>query len=165
MAKPNGLVKISGNLLENPKVLRRLKRELRTYSLIVLVGGGQSINEIFEEGGWEIKFCPLGWVFETLEQRQAARDELERNQALMQDLLDEKGIEARVEIPVRYVGNVLCHENGDVMILSAYNGFDKFFIFTLKSRVKAKQEWLKQIAKCFQHIAEGKLDKIEVVGF
>ena len=100
-----------------------------------------------------------------MEERQLARDILEKNQALVQDLLDEKGINARVVIPSRTIATVLCPENGDVMVLSAYIGFDKILIFTKKNMVKAKRRWLKKVANVFQHIEKGELDKIKVVGF
>jgi polyribonucleotide nucleotidyltransferase len=165
MAKPNLLIKLSGSLLENPEVFSRIKKESKKYSIVILAGGGESINKIFEEKGWKIQFCPLGRVTKTLEQRQMAKNILEKNQAKIQDLLDKKGISARVEIPVREHGNVLCHENGDVAVLSVYCGYDKILIFTKKSMVKAKRKWLKKVAECFQHIEPGELDKIEVVGF
>jgi hypothetical protein len=154
MAKPNLLIKLSGSLLENPEVFSRIKKESKKYSIVILAGGG-----------WKIQFCPLGRVTKTLEQRQMAKNILEKNQAKIQDLLDKKGISARVEIPVREHGNVLCHENGDVAVLSVYCGYDKILIFTKKSMVKAKRKWLKKVAECFQHIEPGELDKIEVVGF
>ncbi|MCK4554488.1 hypothetical protein KAU19_06060 [Candidatus Parcubacteria bacterium] len=165
MAKPNGLVKISGDGLRNKNVLERLKKFSEKYSTAIIVGGGTDINNAFKEKGYESEFCPLGRITETLEERQLARDILEKNQAIVQDLLDEKGINARVVIPSRTIATVLCPENGDVMVLSAYIGFDKILIFTKKNMVKAKRLWLKKVANVFQHIKKGELDKIEVVGF
>jgi hypothetical protein len=165
VAKPNVLVKISGNLLVNQDVLDWLRQLSGHYSLVVVPGGGGDINKAFKERGFEIKFCPLGRVTKSLEERQVARDVLEKNQALMQDLLDENGIEARVEIPVRTFGTVLCHENGDILVLSVYNGFDSIYILTSKNTVEAKRRWLEQLAVCFQHIEKGELNKIEVIGF
>jgi hypothetical protein len=165
MAKPNVLVKISGNLLQNPKVGKWLKRLSRENSLVIIAGGGEDINKAFKERGFEIKFGPMGRITKTLGERQVARDVLEKNQALIQDLLDKKGINARAVIPAREIGTVLCLENGDVMVLSAYNGFDRIFVLTLKNKVKEKQFWIKQLAACFQHIEKGELDKIRVMGF
>ena len=165
MAKPNALVKISGNLLQNQKVLNWLKELCGQYFLAIVTGGGEDINKVFRERGFEINFSPMGRITKNLEERQVARDTLEINQALMQDLLDENGIEARVEIPIRYFATVLCPENGDILVLDVYNGYDKIFILTLESKVEEKRLWLKQLAACFQHITKGKLDKIEVIGF
>jgi len=81
------------------------------------------------------------------------------------DMIDGKGINARAVIPARDIATVLCLENGDVFVLSAYNGFDKIYLLTLMSNVDKKLLWLEQLAKCFKHIEEGKLDKIEVKGF
>ena len=158
-------MKISGDLLKNQKALMRLKKFSKNYSTVVIVGGGTDINDAFSKEGYESRFCPLGRITDTLEERQLARNVLERNQALVQDLLDEQGINARAVIPFREVGTVLYPENGDVMILSSYIGFDKILIFTKRSRVKEKRAWLKQVAEVFQHIEKGELDKIEVIGF
>lgn len=165
MAKPNMIVKISGSLINNEKVLRWLKDLSGQNSLVIISGGGEDINEAFRERGFQIRFGPMGRITRTLEERQVARDVLEKNQAILQDLLDEKGINGRAVIPAREIGTVLCLENGDVMVLSAYNGFDKIFVLTSESKVEEKRLWLKQLAKCFQHIEKGELDKIEVMGF
>ena len=165
MAKPNVLVKISGNLLEKEEVIEWLKEISEQYSVVILIGGGEQINEAFRERGFEIRFGPLGRITKSLEERQLARDILEKNQALIQDMIDEKGINARAVIPARDIATVLCLENGDVFVLSAYNGFDKIYLLTLMSNVDKKLLWLEQLAKCFKHIEEGELDKIEVMGF
>lgn len=165
MAKPNAFVKISGNLLEKEEVIEWLKELSKQYFIAICIGGGEQINEAFKEKGFNIKFGPLGRITESLEERQLARDILEKNEALTQDLIDEKGINARVIIPVETIATVLCHVNGDVMALSVYNGFDRIFLLTLKDRVEKKRLWVEEVAKIFEVIEKGKLDKIEVIGF
>lgn len=165
MAKPNAFVKISGNLLENTKVIEWLRETGEHYSVVVCVGGGEQINKAFEKGEHRIEFGPLGRVTHSLAERQLARDVLERNEALTQDMLDDNGISARAIIPVKDIGGVLCHINGDVMLLAAYNGYDKLFVLTLKSRVEAKKLWVKKLTGIFETIEKGDLDKIEVIGF
>ncbi|MDO8260214.1 MAG: hypothetical protein Q7T50_01800 [Candidatus Magasanikbacteria bacterium] len=165
MFKPNGLIKISGDGLENKEVLDYLREFSRKYSTVIIVGGGSDINEAFKRRGYSIDFCPMGRIMETLEERQLARNMLEKNQAKFQDQLDEKGIIARVEIPFREIGTVSCPENGDLTVLSGYIGFDKIVIFTREKMVKKKKSWLKKVAKVFSHIGKGELDKIEVRGF
>ncbi len=165
MAKPNAFVKISGNLLEKEEVVEWLKELSKQYFIAICIGGGEQINEAFKERGFDIKFGPLGRITESLEERQLARDILEKNEALTQDLVDEKGINARVIIPVETMATVLCHVNGDVMALAAYNGFDKIFLLTLKDRAEKKRLWVEKVAEIFEVIEKGKLDKIEVIGF
>ncbi len=166
MAKPNAFVKISGNLLEKDKVIEWLKDITKQYFVAICVGGGKQINEAFKKRGFEIKFGPLGRITKSLEERQLARDVLEKNQAFIQDLIDEKGINARVIIPVGDIATVLCPENGDLELLRAYDGYQKIFILTLKDRVKKKRLWVKKIARVFgEAIEKGELDKIEVKGF
>lgn len=165
MAKPNAFVKISGNLLEKEEVIEWLKELSRQYFIAICIGGGEQINEAFKEKGFSIKFGPLGRITESLEERQLARDILEKNQAFIQDLVDEKGISARVIIPVDDIATVLCHQNGDVKLLAAYNGYQRLFILTSKDMVKKKKLWVKRVTKVFEVIEKGKLDKIEVIGF
>ena len=120
---------------------------------MICVGGGSQINEEFQRRGIEIDFGPLGRETKNFPERQLARDILERNQAKVQDLLAENGINAVVVIPVLNIGSVLCHVNGDVYTRAAYLGFDKLFVVTGEAR-KADKE------KTF----EG-LGKIKVIGF
>ncbi len=165
MIKPNALIKVSGNLLKSKKVIDWMKKIDKKYSMVILIGGGEQINQAFKKRGIKIKFGPLGRITKTLEEKQLARDVLEKNQAIIQDMIDEMGISARVIIPVLDIASVLCHVNGDIEILAAYNGFEKIYVLTLKSNVEKKKTWLKQLAQSFKHIDSGNLDKIEIVGF
>ena len=165
MAKQNALIKIFGSLLKDKKAIKQIKKISAKYFTVVLIGGGKKINEAFEKRGWKVKFGPLGRITKTFEEKQLARDILEKNQELFQDIISENGISAKVIIPVDDIATVLCHVNGDVKVLSAYNGFDKIFIFTFKDIVEKKRKWLKKLAECFKHIGNGPIDKIEVVGF
>ncbi|MDD5489123.1 MAG: hypothetical protein PHP25_00370 [Candidatus Moranbacteria bacterium] len=164
MAKLNGFAKIGGRLLEHPGVYEHMRKNSEKYSLVVLPGGGHDINEHFRKMGWDIDFGPMGRKMKTFRQRQAARDILELNQLKVQDQLDKFGVSARVMIPIRYAVDVLCPENGDVTTLSVYNGFHRLWVYTSEETVEKKKLWLKQLAACFNHIAPGELDKIEVVG-
>ena len=166
MAKPNAFVKISGNLIEKEDVLGWLKNLSRKYFVVVCIGGGKQINKAFQDHGFDINFGTLGRITKTLEERQVARDVLEQNQAMIQDLLDEQGIHARVSKPVLDIATVLCHVNGDIQVLAAYNGYDSLYILTLESKVKDKETWLKKLAECFVPGEEdARLDKIKVIGF
>jgi len=163
--KMNGLIKLSGDGIKSEKALKELKNFSKKYSTVVIIGGGTNISAEFEKKGFEIKFCPLGRITESLEEKKLAIKILKKNQKYFQNFIDAKGIRARVEIPGRNVGSVLCPENGDTMVLSAYLGFDKIIIFTRESNIKAKKLWLEKVAKVFGHIEKGKLDKIEIRGF
>ncbi len=166
MAKLNVFVKISGDLLENLKVLNWLREMGKIYSLVVCVGGGTQINEAFSQHGYKNNFGLLGRETKTLPERQLARDILEQNQALVQDLFDDNGISGRVIIPVEDIGGVLCHINGDIMLLAAYNGYDKIFVLTEDGkRVTTKKEWLARLSQALRTGEDGDLSKIEVIGF
>jgi hypothetical protein len=151
-SKSNLFCKVSGDVKQEEKGLKKIAKFTKKHSVVVLVGGGSDINNAFKKRGYKIEFCPLGRVFHSGKERKLARKILEKNQAKMQDLFDERGITARVEIPFRKTASVLCPENGDISLLSHYIGFDKLVIFTKKKRVKTKRKWLKKVAKVFSNI-------------
>ena len=165
MAKKNMLIKVSGDVLYLPEFQARVREYACVFSVVVLVGGGTQIEEAFKAAGYERDMGPLGRKTKSLPERQIARDVLEVNQAGVQDMFDDSGISVRVEIPVLDIGGVLCHVNGDVMVFTAYNGYDRIIIMTTRERVEAKLQWLAQVTEVFQAIGNGKLDKIEVIGF
>ncbi|MCC2631112.1 MAG: hypothetical protein K0S38_921, partial [Candidatus Paceibacter sp.] len=101
---------------------------------------GTQINEAFTTNGYAIHFGPLGRETNTFEERQLARDVLEKNQAEIQDLLAEQKIQATVILPVLDIGSVLCHVNGDIFAMAAYLGFDKVYVLTLDDRKEQKQK-------------------------
>ncbi len=165
MAKQNALIKISGSLLKNKKAIAEIKKISKKYFTVILIGGGEQINNAFRKKGWKVKFSPLGRITKTFMQKQLARDVLEKNQEMIQDMLDMEGINAKVIIPVDDIASVICHVNGDIKVLSAYNGFDNIYIFTFKDAVEKKRKWLKKLVESFRHIGDGEIDKIEIIGF
>ncbi len=163
--KATAFVKISGNLVEKEEVLDWLRERAQQYYVAVCVGGGEQINEAFRKKGFEINFGPFGRIVKSLEEKQLARDVLEINQARLQDLLDERGINARVLIPVWNVATVLSPLDGDVFVLGAHNGYDKVYVLTLKSREEEKRELFKRVAECFSNERRKGPCKIKVIGF
>jgi acetylglutamate kinase len=147
-------MKVSGDLIEQHNVLWWIGQIAAIENYVVIcTGGGTQINEAFAERGIKPDFGPLGRKTNTFEERQLARDVLERNQAKVQDLLMEYEIHAEVIIPVVYAGSVLCHVNGDTMVETVYNGFDQIYVLTREDRAEAKREEFKEYPK------------IKVVGF
>jgi len=179
MARKNALALISGSLLDNPKVKADLKRRGDKFALRICPGGGEQINKEFEKEGWPIDFGPLGRKTQNLRQRQRARSILEQHAADMEDLVDDLGIHAWIFIPVvdSEVGKVLSHINKDLLPIFLYNGYDHFFIYTIKANVEQKRRfyaWYWQISRCSldqRYVpTQFKLDpndfpeKIEVIG-
>lgn len=153
MSRKNCFIKISSDTLGDA-VLSWIKELSRKYFIVVCVGGGTQINEAFAEAGLPVgKFGPLGRETSSLEERQLARDTLEKNQADVQDRLADMGVHASVVIPAIEIGTVLCHVNGDQFTLAAYHGFDILYIVTTKDRVENKKVFF------------GRYKKIQVIGF
>lgn len=154
MLRKTAFVKVSGDLCSKNAVLEWIGQLVKEYFVVICVGGGTQINEAFTRRGLTLgEHGPLGREIKTFEERQIARDVLERNQAKVQDLLTAKGIVATIIIPVLNIGSVLCHVNGDIFVLIAYLGYDKIYVLTFKDREEKKRKELNQYPK------------IEVVGF
>ncbi|MDD3072570.1 MAG: hypothetical protein PHH17_01820 [Candidatus Pacebacteria bacterium] len=147
MSRKNCLIKMSGDTI-NIDVLHWIKELSQKYFVVVCVGGGTQINEAFTTAGFPIgEFGPLGRETKKLEERQLARNILEKNQAEVQDRLANLGVHASVVIPVINIGTVLCHVNGDQFILSAYHGFDVLYIVTTKEREEKKKSLFSRYPK------------------
>ena len=141
MARKTALIKMSGSLYHRDDVLKWIKKITKDYFTVICVGGGRQINEAFLEHGLELtEHSALGRETKNFNERQLARDTLEKNQAKLQDLLETKKISASVIIPVLDIGTVLCHVNGDIFALAAHHGFDKIYIVTAKGKSEKKRE-------------------------
>ena len=152
--RKNIFVKVSGDEFLNPRFQKWIKRLRKEAWVVICIGGGTQINEELQKQGYELtQHGPLGRETKTFEERQIARDVLERNQAELEDCLAKIGIHVTVAIPVLTIGNVLCHVNGDQMIRAAYLGFDQLYVVTAPDRVEAKQKEF------------GSLPKVEVLAF
>ncbi len=153
MARKTALIKISGDLISKKEVIRKIREVSKKYFTVITTGGGTQISEAFQQKGFPINFGPLGRETGSIEEKQLARDILEKNQMEIQDFLSEEGIAATVIVPFMDIASVLCPINGDIFVLTAYLGFDNLYIFTLKEREKKKR-------KEFE-----KYPKVKVVGF
>lgn len=152
--RKTALVKLTGDLADlRSDVIAWLRELAQEHFVVICVGGGTRISERCKAENIPFTFGPLGRELGTFYGRQMARDELEKNQAEIQDRLATNGISALVVIPVLDIGSVLCHINGDTFVQTAYLGFDKIYVLTLHSRLEKKRTE-------FAH-----LPKVEVVGF
>lgn len=154
MYQDNVFVKVSGDLFLREDVLSWLKILSQRKSVVVCVGGGTQINNAFRLKGFPVaKHGPLGRQTNCSEERVLAKSILEKNRGKMIQEFKKRKINSLVIIPVLKIGKVLCHVNGDTMILTSYIGFDELFVLTLEDRV-------------FDKILQFKgLHKIKVVGF
>jgi len=151
--RKTALVKVSGDLVSRPDVIEWLRKLTATHYTVICVGGGSQINAEFERRRIKVDFGPLGRRTKNFEERQLARNILEKNQAMIQDLLAENGITAVVVIPVLDIGSVLCHVNGDIYVRAAYLGFDDLYVLALESRKANKEKAFKE------------LRRVQVIGF
>lgn len=144
----NILIKVSGDEYSNPAFLAWIKELVKTAYVVICVGGGTQIKEEFRKRGFpEANYGPLGRETTTLEERQIARDVLERNQTHLQNLLADQGIHVPVVIPLLDIAGVLCHINGDQYLITAYLGFDTLYVVTVPERVAMKQEQFAHLPK------------------
>lgn len=141
MGRKSVFIKVSGDLFLSEDFLGGLMKITKDFFVVICVGGGTQINEAFKKNGHEIKkHSSLGREMNSFDEKQLARDVLEKNQAILQDILADKKIPATVIIPVIDVGSVLCHVNGDTFVRTIYLGFDQIYIATTKNRAEQKRK-------------------------
>lgn len=151
--RQTAFMKVSGDVCTSEPFLEYLWKLSRTHFIVICVGGGTQIKEAFKKAGYpEANYGKYGRITNTFAERQLARDVLEKNQATLQDKLAEEGIVATVIIPVLDIGSVLCHVNGDQMLITALLGFDKLIMVTTPERVKAKQQEFADLGPKFEVI-------------
>ena len=148
MARKNAFVKISGDMVNSPELIKWLKKISHEYFTVICVGGGTQINTVFEKQGIPITdHGPLGRETKTLQEKQLARNVLERKQKSLQETLAQHEINAIVKIPILDIGSVLCHVNGDTYALAVYHGFDVIYIVTTQERRETKTKKFKDFPK------------------
>ena len=139
--RKNILIKVSGDLVEKEETLEFIKAKTKDGYVVVVCGGGTAIGEALKKQGIESKFGPAGRMVSDFRGRQIARNILENHQVELQDRFNVLSINVLVEIPVVYIGGVLCHINGDDFLKSvAYNSYDELYCLTEKGKVQKKKE-------------------------
>ncbi len=137
--KKNILVKLSGDTIDiSDELFSFLQDKSKEGFVVLIIGGGTQINEAFDKVGFQKNFGVAGRETKTLEERQLARDVLEKNQSIVQDYLSSRGLILYTEIPVIHSGTILCHVNGDEYVKAVYNGYDEIFVVTTKERLEKK---------------------------
>lgn len=150
MPMPTALIKCSSRLLGRKDVTDYVQGISKTYALRFLSGGGEQISAEFEKRGWPIVFDRFGRLCANEEQRLVAEMILKMNGTLFEDQLQRAGILGHIVLPVldSEVGQVTCHVNGDMYPIICHNGYDQFFVFTMKEDVEQKRlyyQWQWQI--------------------
>ncbi len=142
----NILVKVSGDIIKNSRFAKFVIDLAKKYFVVVVVGGGTEISERLSRAGYKIVFDDIhGRITESWEERKIAREVLEENTKVLQDFFVGKGV--FVVPAIIDITGVTCHINGDNYIKSAYLGFDKLYVFTLKNRVVKKKQIFKDYSK------------------
>ena len=135
----NVFVKVSGDEYLNPAFQQWIRDKSAVSWVVICVGGGTQINAEFDRLDIVTTFGPLGREILDFEHKLIARSILERNKIELEDALAELGIHVTVCIPVRDVGEVMCHENGDQMVRSLYLGYDELYVVTMPERLNKKK--------------------------
>ncbi|HEY4499977.1 MAG TPA: hypothetical protein VJH70_02530 [Candidatus Paceibacterota bacterium] len=151
MQYQKAFIKLSGDLLEptdNEEVredlIEKIQEINQQYLSTVCVGGGTQINRMFKMHGYPILFGPLGREFNCQEAKDLAEKILEQNRVTLDRALIARNIAATVIVPMLFIGESHCHVNGDRILLDAYHGFDRLFLFTLTERIEKKEEEFRQ---------------------
>ncbi|MFA4890644.1 MAG: hypothetical protein WC587_03415 [Candidatus Paceibacterota bacterium] len=132
----NILIKISGDLIRDDKVLNFIKRKSKNARVVVLVGAGSDISNSLIEKKINFKFTGIGRIIKNVKGKEVARKILSKNKKELQNKLAKEKIKAIVEIPVIKLGNILCHINGDILAAGCSVNFDETNVITQKGRNK-----------------------------
>ena len=143
----NVLFKVSGDLHEHPRVIDFIKQKSKDSYVVVICGGGTQINKAITKAGYKINFSDQGRITATLEERQIARDVLEKIQTEMQEDFIRQGINAHVWKPVINVSSLIVHINGDIAVQTLYLAFDEIYVYTLTERLRKKMDFFKEWPK------------------
>jgi len=140
------LIKASGDVIDKEGFYDWLSSIASPSNrLFILCGGGTIITDALREKGIEYEFLPTGREIKEERGRLLAKELLEIQGASVEKRLQERGIEAIVFVPVKELGDKVCHMNGDAHATALYPSFDKIFIVTLKGRTKVFSDDLKKI--------------------
>ncbi|MDO8601137.1 MAG: hypothetical protein Q7R46_00475 [bacterium] len=140
------LVKVSGSLIEDERFYHWLLTIFNLAdNLFILCGGGDSITEALKSEKIPYEFGPQGREIHSLRGKYLAKQALKEEEVFVRNKLQEKGISARIFLPMRDIGDKICHINGDIYAIALYPNFDKVYIVTLKGRKKSFPEYLNKI--------------------
>ena len=140
------LVKVSGSLVEAERFYDWLFSIYSSFNkLFIICGGGSSITEALEKEGIPYNFGPQGREIKSLKGKRLALRVLQKKRAFVEKKLEERGIKADVDMPVKKFGNKICLINGDSYALALYPEFNKIYIVTLKGRTKSFPKNLNKI--------------------
>lgn len=160
------LFKLSGDLLKKnqrkalDRILKRIRWCAKRYKVTACIGGGTHIDRnLLDHGIQPEQYGKLGRKVKSEHMSQIMLSTLKKNQRAMRRLFKKMDIPATVEIPRHYIGGVLCHVNGDFLVLSAFHGFDLSIVFTEKDNKPDKQAWFDEWQKDYD------CKKIFVLGF
>jgi len=141
----NILIKSSGDVLNNKKLIGFIKNKAKKSRVVVICGGGTQISEALIKAGYKIKYDEYGRITKTTKEKNIVKKVLEKHKKELEKIINSKN--AKVAIPILKVEGAECHINGDNMVKACYLGFNSIYIFTLKGRIRGKQEIFKNYPK------------------
>lgn len=131
--------------MNNKKLINFIKNKAKKNSVVVICGGGTQISEALLRAGYKIKYDEHGRIAKTIKEKDIIRKVLEKHKGELEKIINSKN--AKIAIPILKVEGVDCHINGDNLVKACYLGFDNIYVFTIKDRIKGKQEIFKNYSK------------------
>ena len=140
-------VKVSGDLFRTDTFLEWIKELSIKNRVVISIGGGTQINVAFAEKDIAFEKHPTLGRNTTSEGYQLAGRVLEKNKSWLIWQLKLRSVIADVVFPAINLAGEVCHVDGDIMVYSAYWGFDELYVVTTPDRVEAKQKLFEDMPK------------------
>ena len=138
------LIKVSGDVSRNREFLDFANKKSSKGKVVIICGAGTQINNVLSKKGFEIRFGKHGRIIESLKEHKIIKKVLEDEKDKLKEKLNN---EIYIKIPLIKVDSIECDINADKLVKTYYLGFDEIYIFTIKERIKSKENYFKEYPK------------------
>ncbi len=138
------LIKVSGNVNDNKVFLDFVDEKSKKDKIVIICGAGTQINKALIKEGYKINFGKQGRIIKSLKENEITQKILEEEKKKLKKKLNNK---IYVKTPLIKIDSIECNINADKLVKTYYLGFDEIHVFTLKKRIKSKEEIFKNYSK------------------
>ncbi len=139
------LIKVSGDVNTNRVFLDFVNKKSKENKIVVICGAGTQINKALIKHGYKINFGKHGRIIKSSKENEIVKKVLEEKKEKLKEKLNNNKV--HIKMPFLYINDIFCHVNADKLVKTYYLGFDEIYVFTLKERIKNKEEIFKNYSK------------------
>jgi acetylglutamate kinase len=139
------LIKVSGDVNEDKIFLNFVNEKSKENKIVIICGAGSQINKVLIKQGYKINFGKHGRIIKSLRENDIVKKILEEEKKKLREKLNNNKV--YIKMSFLYIDDIFCHVNADELVKTYYLGFDEIYVFTLKERIKSKEEIFKNYSK------------------